>query len=319
MQRPTGLIAGELDARRTAQRRRERLEFGGIWAVADNNQAHVLRKVRQGGVEGPQQRVDALLDREPSEEQEVGVLSVGRIRPGIRRAVEDRVVGEVLQKDDLVLGPAALDEFGTHKPRGRDDLVDPLVGPMSPVERGLHRRQHALRTRALHAAVLDAVPIVPVLEARVADAPITVEHEVAGTDGHVVVCRVEDRNLVLPQIGGIENGQRDLPVHVIEVDNIGAELLAEGLEVALCLRRVDQRHAVTQRLERALDVVVLALRHEVLVPLTGQVVRVPHREIGDLMPHALQFGSDGEVIGLRTALAIVELVYEKDSHRTSPL
>lgn len=313
------MVAGEFDSRRTAQRGSESPELGGIGSVADHDQAHILRKTRQDGIKGPQQRVDALLGREPSEEQKVGILSVGRIRPGIRRAVEDCVVGEVLQENDLVLGPAALDEFGTHKPRGRDDLVDSLVRLMGPVEGCLHRRQRTLRPGALHAAVLYAVAVVPVLEARVADAPFTVEHEVAGANGHVVVGRVEDRNLVLPQIGGIENGQRDLPVHVIEVDNIGAELLTEGLEVALCLRRVDQRHAVTQRLERALDVVVLALRHEVLVPLTGQVVRVPHREIGDLMPHALQFGSDGEVIGLRTALAIVELVYEKDSHRTSPL
>lgn len=318
MQRPTGLITGELDARRTAQRKRERLEIGGIRAVADDSQAHVLRKVRQGGIEGPQQRVDALLDREPSEEQEVGVLSVGRIRPGIRRAVEDRVVGEVLQKDDLVLGPAALDEFGTHKPRGRDDLVDPLVGLMGPVERCLHRRQRALRARALHAAVLDAVAVAPVLEACVADAPAAVEHEVAGADGHVVVGRVQDRDLVLPQVGGVENGQRDLPVHVVEVDDIGAELLAEGLEVALCLRRVDQRHAVARRLERVLDVVILALRHEVFIPLARQVVGMLHGEIGNLMPHVLKLGSDGEVIGLRTALAVVEFVNEKDPHRPSP-
>lgn len=127
MQRPTGLITGELDARRTAQRRRERLEIGGIRAVADDNQAHVLRKVRQGGIEGPQQRVDALLDREPTEEQEIGVLPVGRIRPGIRGAVEDRVVGEVLQEDDLALGPAALDELGAHEPGGGDYPVDPTV------------------------------------------------------------------------------------------------------------------------------------------------------------------------------------------------
>lgn len=127
MQRPTGLIAGELDARRTAQRRRERLELAGIRAVADYNQAHVLRKARQGGIEGPQQRVDALLDREPSEEQEVGVLPVSRIRPGIRRAVEYRVVGEVLQEDDLALGPAALDELGAHEPGGGDDPADPQV------------------------------------------------------------------------------------------------------------------------------------------------------------------------------------------------
>lgn len=127
LQRPTGLIAGELDTRSTAQRRRERLEIGGIWAVADYNQAHVLWKARQGGIEGSQQRIDALLDREPSEEQEVWVLSVGRIRPGIRRAVEDRVVGEVLQEDDLALGPAALDELGAHETGGRDYPVDPPV------------------------------------------------------------------------------------------------------------------------------------------------------------------------------------------------
>lgn len=127
LQRLTGLISGELDARRTAQRRRERLEVGGIRTVADYNQAYVLRKARQGGIEGPQQRVDALLDREPSEEQEVGVLSVGRIRPGIRRAVEYRVVGEVLQEDHLVLGPTALDELGAHEPGGGDYPVDPQV------------------------------------------------------------------------------------------------------------------------------------------------------------------------------------------------
>lgn len=160
--------------------------------------------------------------------------------------------------------------------------------------------------------------VASVLEARVADAPVAVEHEVAGADGHVVVGRVENRDLVLPQVGGVENGQRDLPVHVVEVDDIGTELFAEGLEVALRLGRVDQCHTVARRLERVLDVVVLALRHEVLIPLTGQVVRVPHREIGHLMPHALKLGSDGEVIGLGTALAVVELVYEKDPHRTSP-
>ena len=107
-------------------------------------------------------------------------------------------------------------------------------------------------------------------------------------------------------------------MHVVEVDDIGAELLAEGLEVALRLWRINQRHAVARRLERVLDVVVLALRHEILIPLAGQVVRVPHREIGHLMPHVLKLGSDGEVIGLRTALAVVELVYEKDPHRPSP-
>ena len=189
---------------------------------------------------------------------------------------------------------------------------------MRPVEGRLHRRQRALRTRPFHAAVLYAVAVAPVLEACVADPPAAVEHEVAGADGHVVVGRVEDRDPALPQVGGVENGQRDLPVHVVEVDDIGAELLAEGLEVALRLRRVDQRHAVARRLERVLDVVVLALRHEVLVPLAGQVVRVPHREIGHLVPHAFKLGSDGEVIGLRTALAVVELVYEKDPHRPSP-
>ena len=189
---------------------------------------------------------------------------------------------------------------------------------MGPVEGRLHRRKRALRARALHAAVLDAVAVAPVLEARVADAPAAVEHEVARADGHVVVGRVEDRDLVLPQVGGVENGQRDLPVHVVEVDDIGAELLAEGLEVTLRLGRVDQRHAVAHGLKWVLDVVVLSLRHEALVPLAGQVVRVPHREIGNLMPHALQLGSDGKVIGLRTALAVVELVCEKDPHRPSP-
>lgn len=189
---------------------------------------------------------------------------------------------------------------------------------MRPVEGRLHRRQRALRARALYAAALDAVAIVPVLEARVADAPVAVEHEIAGADGHVIVGCVEDRDLVLPQVGGIENGQRDLPVHVVEVDDIGAELLAEGLEVTLRLRRINQRHAVAHRLKGILDIVVLALRHEVFVPLTGQVVRVPHREIGDLMPHALKLGSDGEVIRLRAALAVVELVNEKDPHRASP-
>lgn len=162
------------------------------------------------------------------------------------------------------------------------------------------------------------MPVAPVLEACVAYPPAAVEHEVAWADGHVVVGRVENRDLALPQVGGVENGQRDLPVHVVEVDDIGAELLAEGLEVALRLRRVDQRHAVARRLKGILDVVVLALRHEVLIPLTGQVVRVPHREIGNLMPHALQFGSDCEVIGLRTALAVVEFVYQKNPHRPSP-
>lgn len=189
---------------------------------------------------------------------------------------------------------------------------------MGPVEGRLHRRQRALRARALYAAALDAVAVAPVLEACVADSPAAVEHEVAGADGHVVVGRVEDRDLVLPQVGGVEDGQRDLPVHVVEVDDVGAELLAEGLEAALRLRRVDQRHAVARRLERALDVVVLSLRHEVLVPLAGQVVRVPHREIGHLMPHALELGPDGEVIGLRAALAVVELVDEKDPHQPSP-
>lgn len=163
------------------------------------------------------------------------------------------------------------------------------------------------------------MPVAPVLEARVADAPVAVEHEVAGADGHVVVGRVEDRDLVLPQVGGVKDGQRDLPVHVVEVDDIGAELIAEGLEVMLCLRRVNQRHAVTHGLEGILDVVVLALRHKVLVPLAGQVVGVPHGEIGDLVPHALQLGPDGEVVGLRPALAVVELVYEKDLHRALPL
>lgn len=318
MQRRTGLIAGELDARRAAQRRRECLEIGGIWAVADHDQAHVLRKVRQGGIEGLQQRVYALLGREPPEEQEVGVLPVGRIRPGIRGAVEDRVVGEVLEEDDLALGPAALDELGAHEPGGRDDPVDAPVGLMGPVEGRLHRRKRALRARALHAAVLDAVAVAPVLEARVADPPVAVEHEVAGADGHVVVGRVEDRDPVLPQVGGVEDGQRDLPVHVVEVDDVGAELLAEGLEAALRLGRVDQRHAVARRLERVLDIVVLALRHEVPVPLAGQVVGVPHGEIAHLVPHALQLGPDGEVIGLRPALAVVELVYEKNPHRTAP-
>lgn len=37
------------------------------------------------------------------------------------------------------------------------------------------------------------------------------------------------------------------------------------------------------------------------------------------MAHAFQLGPDGEVIGLRPALAVVELVYEKDPHRASPL
>lgn len=189
---------------------------------------------------------------------------------------------------------------------------------MGPVEGRLHRRQRALRARPLHAAVLDAVSVAPVLKACIADPPVTVEHEVAGANGHVVVGRVEDRDLVLPQVGGVENGQRDLPVHVVEVDDIGAELLAEGLEVTLRLRRIDQRHAVARRLERILDVVVLALRHEILFPPARQVVRVPHREIGNLMPHALKLGSDGEVIGLRTALAVVEFVDEKDLHRASP-
>lgn len=318
LQRPTGLIAGELDARCTAQRRRKRLELLSIGSVADDNQAHVLRKVRQGGIEGPQQRVYALLRGKPTEEQEVGVLPVGRICPSIRSAVEDRVVGEVLQEDDLVLGPAALDKLGAHEPRGRDDPVDSLVGLMGPVERSLHRRQRALRTRALHATALDAVAVAPVLDACVADSPVAIEHEIAGADGHVIVGRVENRDLVLPQVRGVENGQRDLPVHVVEVDDIGAELLAEGLEVTLSLWRIDQRHAVARRLERALDVVVLALRHEVPVPLARQVVGMPHGEIGDLVPHALQLGSDGEVIGLRTALTVVELVYEKDPHRPSP-
>lgn len=147
---------------------------------------------------------------------------------------------------------------------------------MSPVEGRLHRRKRALRTRTLHAAVHDAMAIATVLEACVADATVAVEHEIARTDGHVVVGSVEDRNPVIPQIGGVEDGQRDLPVHVVEVDDIGTKLLAEGLEVALRLRRVDQRHAVTRGLEGILDVVVLALRHEVFVPLAGQVVGVPH-------------------------------------------
>ena len=197
--------------------------------------------------------------------------------------------------------------------------MDTLVGFMEPVEGRLHRGQRALRARPLHAAVLDAVAVAPVLEACVADATVAVEHEVARTDGYVVMGRIKDRNLVLPQVRGVEDGQRDLSVNVVEVDDIGAELLAESLEVTFRLRRVDQRRAVARSLERVLDVVILALRHEVFIPLTGQVVGMPHGEIGDLVPHALQLGPDGKVIGLRPALSIVELVDQQDSHRTSPL
>lgn len=96
LQRVSCLVASELDTTCTIQRGRERLELGGIGAVADHDQVHVLRKVRQGGIESPQERIDALLDGKPSEEQEVGVLPVGHIGPSIRGAVEDRVVGEVL-------------------------------------------------------------------------------------------------------------------------------------------------------------------------------------------------------------------------------
>ena len=107
-------------------------------------------------------------------------------------------------------------------------------------------------------------------------------------------------------------------MHVVEVHDVGLELLAQSLEISLGLRRINEGNAVADRRERILDIVVLTLCDKVPVPFARQVVRVLHREIGDLVPHALEFGPYGEVVGLGPTFSVMELVHQKDLHRASP-
>ena len=62
-----------------------------------------------------------------------------------------------------------------------------------------------------------------------------IEHHVIAADQNVIVGSEQDRDPVLFEIRGVQDGERDLPMHEINVHDVRVNALAEGLEFIPCL------------------------------------------------------------------------------------
>ena len=138
-----------------------------------------------------------------------------------------RCVDEVLPPDDLVLGPATLHKRLLQETRGGDDPVDPMVGMVELEILRLDRGQAALGTRALDAALAQAVEEVSA-QTVPAGAPVAIKQLVVGADGDGVVRRVHHGRVT--QGRGVQDGEGDLAMHVVKVDDIRLERTQELVE-----------------------------------------------------------------------------------------
>ena len=129
--------------------------------------------------------------------------------------------------------------------------------------------------------------------------------------------RVHDRHMVLLQIRGVDDGQRQLTVHVVHVDDVRLELLEQRLELTLRFEGVDERGRLLRLLECGDLAHVVLLRDEVLAPVARLIVRMSHGEERDLVAERLQTFGEREEIRFGAALAVEVLVDEQDPHRFS--
>ena len=72
-------------------------------------------------------------------------------------------------------------------------------------------------------------------QAGIAHGARAIEHHVIGADQDVIVGSEQDRDPVLFEIRGVQDGERDLPMHEVHVHDVRVDALAEGLEFIPCL------------------------------------------------------------------------------------
>ena len=105
-------------------------------------------------------------------------------------------------------------------------------------------------------------------------------------------------------------------VDVVEVDDVGPELLEDRLDAAPRRGRVEHpAHRHGPAVERARGRVQLHPAREVALELAGAVVGMGHREEGDAMAVATLEAGDVLHVRLGAAAAVEELVHVQDPHR----
>ena len=97
--------------------------------------------------------------------------------------------------------------------------------------------------------------------------------------------------------GSVENGQRYLPMHQVKMNDVGPNLLQDGFEFLLCLRRVNEGQPRSDFLDKAI-VVVVDVRNEVFLLGTRHVPLIFHGEEEHLVTEASQAFSQREIVSL---------------------
>ncbi len=230
--------------------------------------------------------------------------------------LELRRVDEVGDGDDGLADAVFAHLVGQKSARGDEQVDVGLIEPEQLVEVHLRAGQEAGDARVALAAVEGDV-VVAVAAAALADRFVGDEGGV-GADDLVVVERLHHRQAGLLQRR--QDGRRHLVDEAVDVDDVGAGVGHEALNLVARLARVkDALGDVDLRPQPRLG----QLRgkvdgaDEVVVVGRGHVARVPHAEWDDLVAVGLQQRGQIEAAALRPAAQVVEAVDHQDLHRVT--
>ena len=249
----------------------------------------------------PDEDVDALLMRQAAGIQKAATWKLARADRG--------GVDEVVGLPHAAREDTRLSHLPGQEPARRDEQPHRRVGPGEAVRVGLHRHQHARGQGSFFAAPRGGV-IEPAAQARLAE-PAVVEELVAWARELVVVQRHDARHVQARE--GPQDRGRELVIDVVQVDDVGPEVLHHLLHACRAARRVEHPR-------RRLDLRPHGRRPELHIARKvtrighGLVVGVVHAEERDLVAGSgLQLG-EVEHVRLSAASAIEELIDVEDAH-----
>ena len=229
---------------------------------------------------------NSLLLGKATEEQEIGpcpglcILELMRVRnTGAHRHL--RVSQEVLHRDGLA-GKTAFIELALHELRWRNNQIYFAIRMVEFQEFRFHGGQGALGTGAFHTHILRGMHEM-LVQAGITHFSMPVDHSVCGANKNIIMRRIRHRHMMFLQIRCIKNRERQLAMHIVHVDDVRLELLQQRLELALRLKRVDQRGSFLNLLESGNIPHIILFGNEVFTPIGRFVIRVLHGKERDIV------------------------------------